>query len=306
MLCPQCHTSSSVIKAGLRHTQKGIIQRYYCKQCRCYFSDTAQPYTQYPLPVILYAIEQYTRGYPVKEVKKKTGKTYRYSPPIQTIYSWLERYKDILTFIKTRKRYAIDPETVIQTHRFHHQQMYPFSYHTLKLNLYSKHLPQLRRYINWVERSLSNTMFLKGPRASSLKIKNTMQPLQQSNIIPTLTTYALATKKKTMDAHELVERFFLLHDATTICTELPVFLNPDEIKSIDVDGPLTGHIDIVQIRFNTLYILDYKPNLRHPDNYGSQLFLYREALHKRTSIPKEKIVPAVFNHEYYYEFTEAA
>ena len=302
MPCPDCNNSAHVIKAGLRNTKKGVIQRYFCKQCRCYFSDTSQPYTHYPLHVILFALEQYNRGYPIKEVKKRTGRTYRYSPPVPTIYSWLDKYKDTLTFIRTRKRYTIDPETVISTQRFHHQQVYPFSYHTLKLNLISKQLPQLRRYINWVERSLPTTIFLSGPRASAVQMKNNRQPKKCRNIVPTLTTLALTSCKKNADAHDIVERFFLVHDATTICTELPVFLNPDEVDFLNLDAPLTGHIDIVQVRYKKMYILDYKPNLRHPEQYMSQLMVYKKALHKRTSMPEKDIISAVFNQHGYYEF----
>jgi len=39
-----------------------------------YFSNTIQPYTQYPLHVILYTLEQYNKGYPVKKAKTLTGK----------------------------------------------------------------------------------------------------------------------------------------------------------------------------------------------------------------------------------------
>lgn len=106
---------------------------------------------------------------------------------------------------------------------------------------------------------------------------------------------------KTQSAHETVEQSFLINDSTTICSELPVFINPKEMPSLDIDSPLTRHIDLIQIRYDNLYILDYKPNLRHPEQYASQLQLYKKALHKRTTIPEESIIPAVFNEHSYYE-----
>ena len=107
MNCPYCDQNKNVIKAGLRDTQKGSIQRYRCKNCSRYFSDSKQKYSQYPLNVIMYTLEQYNRGYPVEIAKKRTGKKYQYSPPVQTIYSWIQRYKPILTFLKLRKNYNI-------------------------------------------------------------------------------------------------------------------------------------------------------------------------------------------------------
>jgi len=118
MLCPKCNQNKYVIKSGLRHTQKGIIQRFLCKKCNMYFSSTMQPYTQYPLHVILYTLEQYNKGYPVKKAKTLTGKKYRYSPPIQTIYSWIKRYQNTLTFLKLRKQYTLHPENLTKSYYY--------------------------------------------------------------------------------------------------------------------------------------------------------------------------------------------
>jgi len=146
------------------------VRRYHCKRCRITFSDSTSPHTQYPENVILHTIEQYNRGYPVTVARKMTGKKYQYSPPISTIYAWIKRYEDILTFTKLRRKYHLDPDQLITVHKLDHGQIYPFKYHNLKLNIHSKGRPELRRYINWVERSLDRSMFLKGPRASSLRI----------------------------------------------------------------------------------------------------------------------------------------
>ena len=112
MICPNCNSDEHVIKAGLRETQKGTIQRYRCGSCGKYFSDSKQKYSHYPVRVILYALQQYNKGYPVKTVKKQTGKKYHRSPPVQTIYSWIKKYQDTLTFLKLRKKYNIDPTTL--------------------------------------------------------------------------------------------------------------------------------------------------------------------------------------------------
>ena len=53
MKCPACNENNTV-KAGKRDTKAGKIQRYYCKSCEKYFSEKKEPYTQYPINVILY------------------------------------------------------------------------------------------------------------------------------------------------------------------------------------------------------------------------------------------------------------
>ncbi|MFO7793169.1 MAG: hypothetical protein R6W73_09385 [Candidatus Saliniplasma sp.] len=106
MRCSNCK-SKNTIKAGKRESKSGKIQRYYCKDCESYFTDKKQSHTQYPLKVILYTLEQYNKGHSVKEAKKRVGKKYPYSPPTRTIYSWINRYKPTLTFLKLRKKYNI-------------------------------------------------------------------------------------------------------------------------------------------------------------------------------------------------------
>ena len=69
MHCPTCNNNKQVIKAGIRQTKKGTIQRFYCKKCNTYFSNTTQPYTQYPLHVILYTLQLYNQGYPIQKAK---------------------------------------------------------------------------------------------------------------------------------------------------------------------------------------------------------------------------------------------
>lgn len=299
--CPKCDEDKKVIKYGRRHTKQGKIQKYFCKNCDHHFSERFRPHTSYPEKVILYALEQYNKGLSAKKAKALTGKKYRHSPPESTIYNWIERYKDLLTFLKLRKRFNIEQKNLLTTHTYNHQQVYPFKYHNLKLHLSAKDIPQLRRYISWVERSLPNKIFLKGPRASSTKIENGLKPKKKDNIAPKLAEKALITKKKTESKHEAVERFFLLNDSKTVCSELPVFIKADETELKDFDIPLTGHIDLIQVRFNKLYIMDYKSNLKRPETHTSQLLWYREAIHERTSLPKDQIIPAVFNEHGYYE-----
>ncbi|MFW6196414.1 MAG: PD-(D/E)XK nuclease family protein [Thermoplasmatota archaeon] len=301
MKCPDCNTSDSVVKDGTRDTKLGEIQKYHCKKCDKYFSEKKLPNTQCPPKVIFYTLEQYNRGYPVKKAKTRTGKKYHNSPPTRTIYSWINKYRDTLTFLKLRKKFGLNPDELTTTHRFRHQQIYPFTYHDLKLHLSAKDFPQLRRYISWVERSLEREMFLKGPRASSMTIENELKANEKDTIAQELCRYALLTQRRKESPHEAVERFFLINDSKTICSELPVFLNPDETERLDIDTPLTGHIDLIQWRFGNLYIMDYKSNLKYPETHTSQLYWYKEALHQRTSIPKNKIIPAVFNEHGYYE-----
>ncbi len=137
-------------------------------------------------------------------------------------------------------------------------------------------------------------MFLEGPRCSSLDIDHSLDVKEKGNITPELTQLAFNSQPKNSNKspHNTVEDFFLINDSTTVATELPVFINPNE-SEISIDEPITGHIDLVQIRYDNLYVLDYKPNLNRPERHASQLQLYKKAMQERTSIPTDKIHTAV-------------
>jgi ATP-dependent exoDNAse (exonuclease V) beta subunit len=96
----------------------------------------------------------------------------------------------------------------------------------------------------------------------------------------------------------------------TIAVEVPVYLYPGELTTQDqkkigvsLQEPLTGHIDILQIRWDNIHILDYKPDARMTDKPAAeQLYLYALALSKRTKIPLTQISCAYFDDTNYYEF----
>ena len=90
----------------------------------------------------------------------------------------------------------------------------------------------------------------------------------------------------------------LINDTATIATEIPIYLTKEESPT---KQNLTGHIDILQIRFHKIYILDYKPEPVNKQQTINQLKLYRKALAKRTNIKEHKIKLAFFNHKGYYE-----
>ncbi len=301
MRCPYCEKWSHIIKSGVRKTKKGSVQKYRCMECGRSFCDSVDPYSKYPLKVVLHSLELYNLGHPASNIKKMIGRKYHLSPPTSTIYSWSDRFEKELTFIKQRKKMKLDPGNIIHIKNFQHRQIVPFAYHMPKVNIQSKTFPGIKRYIDWINRSLPDRMFLEGPRMSTYKMAINHEIKPVSNILPRLTKLALERSSDT-SPHNSVESFFLINDSSTVATEIPVFLNPSEIEKISTNVPITGHIDMLQARFGKIYILDYKPNLKHPENYSSQLHLYREAIGRRMNIPKNKISIMAFNEHSAFEY----
>ena len=73
---------------------------------------------------------------------------------------------------------------------------------------------------------------------------------------------------------------------------------PDDVKQ---NSAITGHIDFVQLKFGSVYVLDYKPDASKVDAV-SQLFVYAVALSIRTGIWLRNFRCAWFDENGYYEF----
>ncbi len=67
---------------------------------------------------------------------------------------------------------------------------------------------------------------------------------------------------------------------------------------------VAGHIDLLQNKFNTLYILDFKPNAAKEQKrkVATQLNLYALALAKRAHLSLEEIRCAWFDEEDFFSF----
>jgi len=68
-----------------------------------------------------------------------------------------------------------------------------------------------------------------------LPINHNITPKQKDSIASELARLALSIQNKNQSAHETVEQFFLINDSTTICSELPIFINPKEMPSLDIE-----------------------------------------------------------------------
>ncbi len=111
-----------------------------------------------------------------------------------------------------------------------------------------------------------------------------------------MTNLALELAKTKSERHNKVEEFFLVNDSATVAVELPVYLTKSESG---FQRPLTGHIDLIQVRSKRIHIMDYKPDKN--GNVVNQLLLYAKCLKKRTGL--SNITCAYFDENGYYQFT---
>jgi len=73
--------------------------------------------------------------------------------------------------------------------------------------------------------------------------------------------------KNNRERHEVVQDFMLANDTTTLACEVPVYLYRREVGrlpflkdlGLDFEEGITGHIDVIQIRYGYIHLLDFKP-----------------------------------------------
>ena len=113
--------------------------------------------------------------------------------------------------------------------------------------------------------------------------------------------------------HETLQNFMLANDTVTVAAELAVLISSDDINhfkhELGFDIPITlkdgeyitGHIDLIQVRNGSIYIMDFKPSA-NKEKPVDQLTLYALALSRLTGIRLYHMKCAWFDEEDYYEF----
>src|SRR3989338_4986454 len=150
-------------------------------------------------------------------------------------------------------------------------------------------------------------------RASQIKFSHLkIEAKSKNNLACKLASLALNLAATNKQRHEAIQTYFLINDSTTIATEIPIYLtNWDAGYYRNEKGfifplnnyktPITGHIDILQIRNGLIHILDYKPEA-DKINPIEQLTIYAMALSRKLNLPLYHFKCAWFDESNYFEF----
>lgn len=304
--CSFCEGENTV-KAGQRVKRETKAQKYFCKNCKKYFCSSLMPHKTYSPRTILNGITYYNLGYKLDATRKKLSSQFKQKVPKSTLHSWIKQYESICTFTKYRRKLSISPEEAITEKVFKHHQEYAFKFHRLKLNILSKKFPEIRRYLYKVYKNCPDEIFEHGQRCSGTVIESIRLRRERTkdNNAVLLTKLALLLAKRNKDRHPAIQDFMLKNDTATVAVEVPVYPYPTEIPELRIREPLCGHIDFLQIRWDKVWILDYKPNAKfNPVKSLHQIYLYKLALSKRTNIPLQRISAAYFDGKDYFKLKE--
>ncbi|MBN2422620.1 IS1 family transposase [Candidatus Woesearchaeota archaeon] len=326
IICPVCN-SKNIIRAGLKKLKHQTIQRHRCKSCKKYFSDKKLKHKTYNAKIILTAISTYNLHYTLKQTKNIINRKFKIKIPVTTLHSWIKEYKNICTYHRLRKKAQtkFKQNNIISSEKLQHNQIYNFQLHNAKLNLLSNQIPKikfqlLKQYLKKIQTKQFPHHIFKSdkntaqslPRASKIKF-NILKFIKtrKQNSANKLANLALLLIKSNSKRHQHVQDFMLTNDSVTIAAEIPIYLTGEDIKYfknkkfnislINHKTPITGHIDLVQIRNKLIHILDYKPDAKN-QNPVNQLTIYALSLASRTKLAIKDFKCAWFDEKDYYEF----
>ena len=295
MICPICK-NNNVIKKGQRKTKFEIKQRYFCKDCNKKFTNDGLKDKMYPPRIVYSALNYYDLGFNIRNVSKLINKRYNVRASKSTVHSWIHEFQDLCPISMVRNDF-LDYNDVLFTKKFEHETLdYEFMYHKYKLEaIVRERFPGLARYIKLFDNGCPNVFFKVEEQCSPPRFEADPKFRTTKNLACRMTAFALHASQGDNRWNKLVENFMLINDDVTIACGLPVWYW-DKKKGIGI----TGQIEMVQVRNNLVYILDYKPDASKKAPW--ELYHYAIALSFRAKVHPKSIRCAWFDENVYYEY----
>ena len=300
MSCPYCQ-STQVVKRGLRKLRFETVQTYQCKQCGRRFQEKKLPGKSYAPQVIYDALLLYHQGHSLDETRRRVNRRFKVKVGLSTIHSWMKEYLFLCPIHSQREEFVDRAEDVVFRKRFDHENLdYEFKYHRLKLEKKMRNrFISLYQYLKRFEQGCPDAFFEVGKRCSHPLFETNAASIAKKsrNLSCEMADFAVKAARNNFQRHDLVEDFMLVNDTATVAVEVPVWY-----WEKGVDSGVTGHIDVLQVRNDAVYILDYKPDAAKDKKAAGQLYHYAVALSFRAGVAFDRIRCAWFDKKDYIEF----
>lgn len=190
---------------------------------------------------------------------------------------------------------------------FLHGWYYIYRLHLPKSESLCNSYPILKNYLDSVFDYCPDEYFLNGPRGSKLKINiNAETKCTTKHEVCNLASLGLKINEERYKSnHSKVQMFMLENDYKSIAIEVPLWLTPEESNnycSLFGKSPLTGHIDVLRLEEDKIWVWDYKPNAKYEKFATTQTYFYALMLSKRTGIPLNDFMCGYFDSYHAFMF----
>ncbi len=186
---------------------------------------------------------------------------------------------------------------------------YFYRMHNIKSERLNNGLSNLKVFLNNMFEDCPHDYFFTGPRSSQLKFQLPKLDLKKvtGHEVCELTSKGLEENFfRFKTAHSKVQVYMLENDDKTLAVEVPIWLNANELKNYSrlfrSQEPLTGHIDILRLENDKIWVWDYKPNAIREKYAATQVYFYTLMLSKRTGVPLDHFRCGYFDSAYAFMF----
>jgi hypothetical protein len=168
-------------------------------------------------------------------------------------------------------------------------------------------LSKLNNYLHGVMQDCPDDFFNNGPRSSALRFSTGINPVSiRNHEISKMAGLGLEQNTQYKSGHYRVQMFLLEHDSSTVSIETPIWVHAKELKGFkkmfNSHEPLSGHIDVLRVEDDHVWIWDYKPNADYERYATTQVYFYALMLSKRTGIPLDRFRCGYFDENIAYAF----
>ena len=188
---------------------------------------------------------------------------------------------------------------------FKHGWFYHYRLHKLNSeNLCNPQFFELDKYLNSLFENCPDKHFNK-IRSSSMKFPLDFEMKKTKNHeVSSLAQEGVVNGTKS--AHTNVQLHMLNYDPKTIAVEVPLWIESHENmhheRIFNTNEPLSGHIDVLRIEDDKIWVWDFKPGAHLEKFAVTQTFFYSLMLSKRTGIPLNDFRCGYFDDELAFMF----
>jgi hypothetical protein len=257
------------------------------------------------------AVVYFNLGYTIENIRTRLESEFKVRPSVAVVYQWVRKFGKLSTqkSLRSLMQEAFTPSDVIVQRLFKHRQTYLFQVHSLKLREAGEGYPGILSYLDSIsspdfELSIHDYQLRPSILASRLPLSVPLSNHSNAYSVR-VAQIALAAAESNFQRHSILQRFFLATDSSTVATEVPVTLTPEETSGIFgiSGGGILGHIDFLQVFKKNVLVLDYKPGATKDKKAQAQLVIYAVALSRRTGIHLREIRCAWFDDKDYFSFS---
>jgi len=301
VICRHCG-SRNVTKKGSRTLSiAGKRQIYRCKACSRKFSLGLSK-KKFNARLIVNAVCAYNNGYSYSEASEMIARKHKVAVGKSSVERWAKEYGLGYLDIRDRIMSKYGSMPVVERVFRHSGVAYGFKFHRGKLHEFGK-FPGLKEFVAGIAKGGVDARLFEGDRCSQAREDIVADVESAENTrLNKVAGEMLKIVKDNHQRHALVEELMLCCDRDTVAVEVPVWYW-DKI----VDRGVCGHIDVLQVKFGNVWIMDYKPDAEAEkfEKVVSQLHHYALALSFRAGVPLESIRCAWFDAAKVFSFEPA-